>query len=79
MKQSEIQIGATYIAKVSGHLVPVRVIKERGTVVRFHGVAAPTERHGGWDAINTTTGREIHIRGAARLRRKVETTIKDQL
>lgn len=72
MKQNEIQIGATYTAKVSGKLTTVKILREHRPVLHFHGVAAPTERHGGWDAINVATKREIHIRGAQRLRQKVE-------
>ena len=59
MKKSEIQIGATYVAKVSGKLANVRIVRV-GT-------------YGGWDGINCATKREIHIRGAARLRKKVDT------
>ena len=42
MKRRDIKIGETYIAKVSGKLVPVRIKGE--------------SPYGGWDAINTTTG-----------------------
>ena len=30
-------------------------------------------QYGGWNAVNTLTKREVHIRSAARLRRKVNT------
>ena len=59
MKRSEVQIGATYVAKVSGKLAQVRVVKE--------------SQYGGWSAINTATKREVYIRSAARLRHKVDT------
>jgi hypothetical protein len=55
MKKRDIKIGETYLAKVSGKLVPVRIASE--------------SPHGGWNAVNTTTGREVRIRTAARLRR----------
>lgn len=58
MKKSEVEIGATYIAKVSGKLAKVRIVSE--------------SRFGGWDAINTKTQRDVRIRGAARLRSKVD-------
>ena len=58
MKKSDVEIGATYVAKVSGKLTTVRIVNE--------------SQHGGWNAINTATKHEVRIRGAARLRRKVE-------
>jgi len=54
MKKRDIEIGKTYLAKVSGNLVPVRITSE--------------SVHGGWNAVNTTTGREVRIRSATRLR-----------
>jgi len=58
MKKRDIKIGETYLAKVSGKLVPVRITSE--------------SPYGGWNAINTTTGREVRIRSAARLRRPMD-------
>ncbi len=58
MKKSDVEIGATYVAKVSGNLTIVRIINE--------------SQYGGWNAINTITEREVYIRSAARLRRKAE-------
>jgi hypothetical protein len=58
MKKRDIEIGKTYLAKVSGNLVPVRITSESA--------------YGGWNAVNTTTGREVRIRSAARLRRRVD-------
>ena len=55
MKKSEIEIGTTYIAKVSGVLAKVRITGE-----------SPC---GGWRGKNLATGREVRIRSAARLRR----------
>jgi hypothetical protein len=60
MKKRDITIGETYLAKVSGKLVPVRITSE--------------SVHGGWNAVNTTTGREVRIRSAARLRRPLDTS-----
>ena len=60
MKKRDIKIGETYLAKVSGKIVPVRITNE--------------SPYGGWNAVNTTTGREVRIRSAARLRRPMETT-----
>jgi hypothetical protein len=59
MKKSEVQIGATYVAKVSGKLAHVRIVSE--------------SQYGGWNAVNTLTKREVRIKSAARLRRKVDT------
>src|SRR5260370_29908690 len=60
MKKRDVKIGETYLAKVSGKLVPVRITSE--------------SPYGGWNAVNTTTGREVRIRSAARLRRPLEAT-----
>lgn len=56
MKKTDVQIGAIYTAKVSGQIVRVRVFA--------------TSNFGGWRALNESTGREIHIRSARRLRSK---------
>jgi hypothetical protein len=58
MKKRDVEVGKTYLAKVSGNLVPVRITGE--------------SVHGGWNAVNTTTGRDVRIRSAARLRRPVD-------
>ena len=55
MKRQDVQIGSTYIAKVSGVLAKVRITGE--------------SPFGGWVGRNLATGREIRIRSAARLRR----------
>lgn len=57
MKKADIQVGLTYIAKVSGVLAKVRITSE--------------SPYGGWRGTNLATGREIRIRSAARLRRPV--------
>ena len=58
MKKKDVQIGKAYRAKVSGKVVPVRILRE-----------CP---YGGWDAVNTATGRDVRIRTAARLQPKVD-------
>ena len=58
MKKAEIEIGATYAAKVSGKLTYVRIVNE--------------STYGGWNAINTATKHEVRIKSAARLRRKAD-------
>jgi len=55
MKKHEVQIGETYVAKVSGILAPVKIT----------GVCP----HGGWDAVNVKTGRQVRVKSAMRLRR----------
>lgn len=54
MLKQNIKIGTTYIVKVSGKLTQVRI-------TRAHD-------RGGWFGVNLTTGREVRIRTAARLR-----------
>lgn len=52
----KVQIGATYIVKVSGTLATVRITREH--------------QRGGWSGTNLATGCEIRIRTAARLRKE---------
>ena len=54
MKKSEIKIGNTYTAKVSGTIAKVRIDAEN--------------RNGGWDATNLGTKKRIRIKSAQRLR-----------
>jgi len=54
MKKHEVKIGGTYVAKVSQRLTTVRITGE--------------SHYGGWDAVNTKTGRAIRIKSAQRLR-----------
>lgn len=56
MKKNDVRIGGTYTAKVSGAVVPVLITRE--------------SPYGGWDAVNTKTGRTVRIRTAQRLRAK---------
>ncbi len=55
MKKAQVEVGTTYIVKVSGVLAKVRITGE--------------SPYGGWNGRNLATGREIRIRSAARLRR----------
>lgn len=57
MKKNEIKIGHLYSAKVSNHIVTVRIDS--------------MNTHGGWNATNTKTGKRIRIKSAQRLRRAV--------
>lgn len=61
-KKSEVMVGAIYIAKISGQLTYVKLTAEyrdwRGD-------------HRGWDGVNLITGRDIHIRGASKLRKRI--------
>ena len=60
MKKNEVKIGRTYLAKVTDKVVPVRIDAEN--------------RHGGWDATNTATGKKVRIKSAQRLRGPASTT-----
>jgi hypothetical protein len=55
MKKNEVEIGKSYLVKVSGKLSSVKVTGE--------------SPYGGWIGRNNVTGREVRIRTAARLRR----------
>jgi len=54
MKKDDIKIGATYTAKVSDRVVPIRIDRENG--------------RGGWDATNLVTNKQVRIKSAQRLR-----------
>ncbi len=58
MKKVEIKVGGTYLAKVSGAVVPVRIQSEHP--------------RSGWVGVNTVTHREVRIKTAARLRREAK-------
>ena len=70
MKRSEVEVGKTYTCKVSGKLVPVRIARDRGwSEVYKSGLWK--DKHSGWDAMNLSTHRKIHIATAAGLRAEV--------
>jgi hypothetical protein len=60
MRKTNVEIGTTYVAKVSGQLVPVTILRE--------------SPYGGWVGRNDATRREIRVRSAARLRRPYRKT-----
>lgn len=53
MKKADVKIGGQYFANVTGRKVVVKIETE--------------SRHGGWDAINQTTGKKVRIKSAQRL------------
>lgn len=57
MQKANVQIGHTYIVKVSGNLAKVKLTRECN--------------YGGWYGTNLATGREIRVRTAARLRSEI--------
>ncbi len=59
MKKDQVQVGGTYMAKVSGGVVPVQIREERWV----------GEAHKGWTGVNTQSGRPVTIKSAQRLRR----------
>lgn len=63
--KDDVRIGAIYAAKVSDRIAQVRI----------DGVAD----RGGWNATNVDTGRVIHIKTAARLRREITPESSEQL
>lgn len=54
MKKRDVEVGKTYWVKVSGNVVPVRL-----------RAGSP---YGGWVGVNVTTGREVRVKTAGRLR-----------
>ncbi len=64
MKAKEIEIGGTYVAKVSGRLVQIRVSATREVTQGRTGARTV------WDAVNLATGRKIVIRSPQRFRER---------
>jgi hypothetical protein len=62
MKKNDVKVGGLYTAKVSDKLVAVRI--------------ESAHSKGGWNAINTATGKRIHIKSAQRLRGAVKGATK---
>ena len=67
MKLSDVQIGGRYTAKVSGRIVPVRVV-EIVPVPATRWSSAKTRI----EAVNEATGRRITIHSPQRLRTRVD-------
>lgn len=61
MKANEIKIGQFYLAKVSGRVVTVKVLR---TVERFNGDKSRTH----WVCRNMLTDREIEVKSCQRFR-----------
>ena len=57
MQKNEIELGKVYTARVTDKLVQVRIDAEN--------------RHGGWDATNLSTNKQVRIKSAQRLREAV--------
>jgi hypothetical protein len=61
VKKDQVRIDTTYLAKVSGAVVPVRIVQERWI----------GDEHRGWIGKNAETGRSVVIKSAQRLRKAV--------
>ena len=61
MKKEDAVLGQVYAVKVSGRIAPVRLV-----------AVSP---YGGWVGRNITTGRDIRIRSAQKLRRLVNVSV----
>ncbi len=55
MKKADVQINATYLVKVAGNLVPVKITREHDS--------------GGWEGRSVKTGKTIRIKSPQRLRK----------
>ena len=58
MKKADVQTGATYLVKVAGNLVPVKITREHD--------------NGGWEGTSVKTGKTIRIKTAQRLRKPLD-------
>lgn len=59
MKKADVEVGAVYQAKISGRLVPVKILGESSTGK-------------GWKGLNLVTDRQVTIKSAQKLRRRIE-------
>ena len=57
MRKADVKVGATYLVKVSGRVVPV--------------LLEQPSSQGGWIGRNTVSGRQVRIKTAAKLRAEV--------
>jgi len=57
MKKSDVTIGATYLLKVAGNLVPVKITRQHS--------------RGGWEGTSVKTGKTIRIKSVQRLRKRL--------
>ena len=57
MKKADVQINGTYLVKVAGNLVPVKITNEHP--------------NGGWEGRSVKTGKSIRIKSPQRLRRQL--------
>jgi len=55
MKKADVQINGTYLVKVAGNLVPVKITREHD--------------NGGWEGRSIKTGKTIRIKSPQRLRK----------
>jgi len=58
VKAKDVSIGNHYTAKISGEVVVIKLLSD------WHGGR-------GWHGLNLRTGRTVHIKSAAKLRRAV--------
>ena len=58
MKKTDVQTGATYLVKVAGNLVPVKIDREHD--------------NGGWLGTSVKTGKSIRIKSPQRLRKRLD-------
>lgn len=65
MKKDEVVVGSKYRARVSGSLVTVKIVEDRGSSYDWR---SDRSKHLGWNAINLKTNRPVTIRSAQRLR-----------
>lgn len=68
MKAKDIQVGRSYLVKVSGSVVPVRVTGLFGYTI---GRGSREQFRDGWTGINVTTGRAVKVRSPQKFRGEV--------
>lgn len=69
MRAKEIEIGGVYLAKVSGNIVPVKVL-EKMESYHHRGVGCGAWRDN-WRCVNVKTGRQLMVKSPQRFRSRV--------
>jgi hypothetical protein len=71
MRGSQITIGGVYLAKVSGKIVPVRVLS------KYEHFYRGGRSHDAFICENMTTGRKIRVRSVQRFRSQVSAAVAE--
>lgn len=69
MVQGPIEESSRWFVRLHGRMTIIRIVKAYET--RYSRVSGRMQ-HGGWDAINEASGRSVHIKSKAKLRKSAD-------